>query len=111
MYQQALSIIAKLLLKTMTLQNPKNIFPDKFGSSKSRKEYMREYMKKKRMNNEFRAKENQRKKMYNRTYKNSNPEKVKESQKRANAAYKQSKSQKVKQTQKKSKCSLQTIHF
>ena len=34
-----------------------NIFPDKFGNSKSRKEYMREYTKKKRMNNEFGGKD------------------------------------------------------
>jgi hypothetical protein len=61
---------------------------------------MREYIKKKRMNNDFKTKENERKNIYNKTYKSSNPEKVKESQKRANAAYKQSNPEKVKESQK-----------
>ena len=68
-------------------------------------------MKKKRMNNKFRAKENEREKMYNRTYRNSNPEKVKESKKTANAAYKQSNPQKVKQTKKKEQMQLTNDPF
>ena len=43
---------------------------------KSRKEYMREYMRQRRMNTEFKAKENERKKVNNKKYKQSNPEKV-----------------------------------
>jgi hypothetical protein len=35
---------------------------NKSANLSSRKEYMREYMKKKRMNNEFKSKENERKK-------------------------------------------------
>ncbi len=70
------------------------------NNSKSRKEYMREYMKKKRINNEFKTKENEKKKIYNRKYKQSNPEIVKQFQKRANAEYKQSNHEKLKEFQK-----------
>ena len=78
------------------------IFSNKsvINNSKSRKEYMREYMKKKRINNEFKTKENEKKKIYNRKYKQSNPEIVKQSQKTANAAYKQSNHEKLKEFQK-----------
>ncbi len=68
------------------------------NNSKSRKEYMREYMKKKRKNKEFKTKETEKKKIYNRKYKQSNPEKLKESQKRADATYKQSNPEKRKGT-------------
>jgi hypothetical protein len=78
---------------------PDNMLSNKSANSSSRKEYMRQYMKKKRMNNEFKTKENEREKIYNRKYKHSNPaEKVKESQKRADAAYKQSNPEKRKVT-------------
>ncbi len=61
---------------------------------------MREYMKKKRMNNKFKTKENEKKKIYDRKYKQSNPEIVKQTQKRANAAYKQLNPEKLKEFQK-----------
>ena len=48
---------------------------------KSRKEYTREYMKKKRMNSEFKTKENERKITYNRKYRQLNPKSLRESKK------------------------------
>ena len=69
---------------------------------KSRKEYMREYMKKKRMNSEFKTKENERKITYNRKYRQLNPESLRESKKRSNAAYKQRNAEKLKESEKRS---------
>ena len=63
-----------------------------------RKEYMKEYMKKRRSNNEFKKKESERKKSYNKKYKNSNSEKIKESWQKATAAYRQSNPEKVKES-------------
>ena len=80
------------------------------NNSKSRKEYMREYMKKKRMNNEFKTKENEKRKIYDRKYKQSNPEIVKQSQRRANAAYKQSNPQKVKESQKRANAAYKQLN-
>ena len=54
------------------------------SNSKGRKEYMREYTKKRRMNSEFKTKENEREKMYNNAYKLSNHEKVKDHRKEHN---------------------------
>ena len=70
---------------------------------KSRKEYMREYMRQRRMNTEFKAKENERKKVYNKKYKQSNPEKVTETQRKASASYQQSNPTKHKETLRKAK--------
>ena len=66
--------------------------------TKSRKEYMREYMMKKRKNENFQKKENERKKTYNKTYRMLHPERVKESLKKAAMTYRQSNPDKVKQT-------------
>ena len=63
-----------------------------------RKEYMKEYMKKTRSNNEFKKKESERKKSYNKKYKNSNSEKIKESWQKASATYRQSNPEKVKES-------------
>ncbi len=64
--------------------------PQNCVSLQSRKDYMREYMKKRCNNNEFRKKESERKKLYNKKYKILNSERVKQMFKKATAAYRQS---------------------
>ena len=70
-------------------------------NSEKRKQYMKEYMKKKRMNNEFRKKEIERKKLYNKNYKRSQTKKIRKSWQKASAAYRKENSQKVKESIKK----------
>ena len=79
--------------------NPQNSQSNSNKNSVSkRKEYMKEYMKKRRSNNEFKKKESERNKSYNKKYKNSNFEKIKESRKKASATYRQSNPEKVKES-------------
>ncbi|CAB3985504.1 Hypothetical predicted protein [Paramuricea clavata] len=66
--------------------------------TKSRKSYMREYMMKRRKDENFKKKENERKKTYNKNYRKANPEKVKELLKKAAVTYRQSNPDKEKQT-------------
>ena len=83
-------------------KNPHKTFSDDIAAQlKSRKEYMRAYMKKKRMNDGFKTKENKRKKIYNKTYRQSKAEKVKQSMKKAYAAYKQLNPSKAKKSSQK----------
>jgi hypothetical protein len=71
--------------------------------SKTRKEYMTEYMKRKRTNNDFKRRENERKRQYNKKHKFLNPEKFKTSWQKATAAYKQANQDKVKESRMKGK--------
>ncbi len=71
--------------------------------SKTRKEYMTEYMKRKRTNNDFKRRENERKRQYNKKHKFLNPEKFKTSWQKATAAYKQANPDKVKESRMKGK--------
>jgi tRNA nucleotidyltransferase/poly(A) polymerase len=64
----------------------------------NRKNYMREYMKNRRMDNEFKSRENKRKKTYNKKYKILNPENLKISSQKATAKYRQSKPEKCKES-------------
>ena len=66
--------------------------------TKSRKSYMREYMMKRRKDENLKKKENERKKTYNKNYRIANPEKVKELLKKAAVTYRQSNPDKEKQT-------------
>ncbi|XP_028394415.1 OTU domain-containing protein 5-like [Dendronephthya gigantea] len=63
-----------------------------------RRKYMKEYMKNRRMNNEFKKKESERKKSYNNKYKNSNDDKVRDSWQKATATYRQTNPEKVKES-------------
>ncbi len=63
-----------------------------------RKKYMKEYMKERRKDNEFKKKELERKKSHNKDYKKLNPAKIKESWQKASATYKQTNPEKVKES-------------
>ena len=66
-----------------------------------RKQYMKEYMKKRRKDSKFKKTEVERKKSYYTNYKNSNPEKIKKLWQKASATYRESNPEKVKESCKK----------
>ena len=69
---------------------------------KSRKEYMREYMKRKRAQSQYKEHENEKKKVYNKNYKLANSDKVRESAKQSSAKYRQSNPERVRESDKNS---------
>ena len=105
--------ISTQLINRTTNDKPKEISPDSQSNKTSlketismknaekRKQYMKEYMKQKRKNNEFKKKEIERKKLYNENYKNSKTKQIRESWQKASAAYRKTNPDQVKELSKK----------
>ena len=93
------TVNCKLTSNPQNSQSAKSLFQNSVSTKRlqKRKEYMKEYMKKK-SDNEFKKKESKRKKSYNKKFQNSNPEKIKESWQKATASYRQSNPEKVKES-------------
>ena len=94
---QSFSVQANQTASAKTKSNPRDS-QSNLKKSEKRKKYMKDYMKKRRKNNEFKKKELERKKSYNKKYKNLNPEKIKESWQKASATYKETNPEKVKES-------------
>ncbi len=94
---QSFSVQANQTASAKTKSNSRDS-QSNLKKSEKRKKYMKEYMKKRRKDNELKKKELERKKSYNKKYKNLNPEKIKESWQKASATYKETNPEKVKES-------------
>ena len=96
-YVSTSPILQSTFQEVETQTNADKLLSEKSTGLKTTKQYMREYMKNRTLNNEFRIKENERKKIYNKKRKILKP---RQSSNIATARYRQAHPEKVQETQK-----------